>query len=279
MDGAVSPIYNASTWWLMGDTVLFYQNNLDPQKTHTLQLANLGTPGDKLSQNYFTVYVPNGIAFNVSSASASLVPSGNTSATTPSPTTISSPAHSKANVGIIVGPVIAGVVILGAIIVALFFWLRPRQGAAPIMSNYAAGLADHSPAVDPYPQRMPRAAWNKEDEAGHPLAEIEVLTYPPVMQHQGDRQPPFAPIHLHSSAFDPPAQLLASLAPGDSPSDAQPSCSVSRSTSAARLNDVRVSPSSPRLNFEQIVELVVQRIGVRTGGSNESEAPPPEYVE
>ncbi|KAI0772211.1 hypothetical protein BC629DRAFT_745896 [Irpex lacteus] len=57
MDGAVSPIYNASTWWLMGDTVLFYQSNLDPQKTHTLELANLGTPGDKLSLNYFTVYV------------------------------------------------------------------------------------------------------------------------------------------------------------------------------------------------------------------------------
>lgn len=32
--------YNASSWWTVGDAVLYYQANLDPNKKHTISLIN-----------------------------------------------------------------------------------------------------------------------------------------------------------------------------------------------------------------------------------------------
>lgn len=60
LDGEVTT-YNASTSWLVADTVLFYQAGLDPAKEHQIQLTNAVTETYyQLSLNYLTVFVPDG---------------------------------------------------------------------------------------------------------------------------------------------------------------------------------------------------------------------------
>lgn len=56
LDGVVSS-GNASTLWGIGNTTLFYQDDLDPTKEHEISLINTGNqPYYKLSLNYFTVF-------------------------------------------------------------------------------------------------------------------------------------------------------------------------------------------------------------------------------
>lgn len=59
LDGAQYE-YNASTWWLIGNALLFYQSGLDPNETHSLTLTNMGTASYfALTLNDITVYKPN----------------------------------------------------------------------------------------------------------------------------------------------------------------------------------------------------------------------------
>ena len=59
LDG-ISIQYNASTYWLIGDALLFYQSGLDPNATHEITLTHMGNaPYFALSLNRFTVYQPN----------------------------------------------------------------------------------------------------------------------------------------------------------------------------------------------------------------------------
>lgn len=60
LDGQVSS-WNCSTLWGIGDAVLFYQNNLDPTKEHSIELLNTGMQSYyKLSLNDITVWHLNG---------------------------------------------------------------------------------------------------------------------------------------------------------------------------------------------------------------------------
>ena len=51
--------YNSSTYWLIGDTVLFYQI-LIPSETYQVTLTNTGNQNYfQMTLNYFTVWMPN----------------------------------------------------------------------------------------------------------------------------------------------------------------------------------------------------------------------------
>ena len=52
--------YNASTYWLIGNALLYYQSGLNPSTGYSIMLTNLGNSADfKLSLNDITIYLPN----------------------------------------------------------------------------------------------------------------------------------------------------------------------------------------------------------------------------
>ncbi|KAI0086896.1 hypothetical protein BDY19DRAFT_907788 [Irpex rosettiformis] len=291
LDGSVSPVHNASTWWLMGDTVLFYQSNLDPAKMHTVWLTNLGTPGDKLSLNYFTVYVPDGTGFNVSSS------------VSPSDGTGSSSSHSKTNVGVIVGPTIAGVVVLCGILIGLWFWLqgRPRsatsESAPPPEAGDVAPITRSSFDLSPFPRNVRPDIWVKGAEAGRSYPEMQIQVVSPVIPYQGKRQHPGttppSQHHAPAASTSSSSQYTSHTDPGQSElGSAEGEHSGSRSSvgSTTRLTSATtaISSVSQGVNVDQIIELIAQRIdpgadggGGDGGGGNAAHdptAPPPRYV-
>lgn len=60
MNGATTQ-YNASTFWLIGDAVLFYQSGLDPREPYFLEIVpSVGQwQGNAFSLNDITVYMAN----------------------------------------------------------------------------------------------------------------------------------------------------------------------------------------------------------------------------
>ena len=57
LDG-VPQDYNASTYWLVGNSLLFFQSGLDPSKQHEVILINTGGDGMVMDLNDITVYAP-----------------------------------------------------------------------------------------------------------------------------------------------------------------------------------------------------------------------------
>ncbi|CAL1694321.1 unnamed protein product [Somion occarium] len=96
--------YNASTFWVIGDTLKFYQAGLDPMRQYQLQITNLDDL--KFTLNYVTLY-------QLGNDTAASVPT-------------STHMRSKGSlcIGIIVGPVVAVAVI---ILLSVFLWLRRRK--------------------------------------------------------------------------------------------------------------------------------------------------------
>ena len=248
---------------------------------HTVQLANLGTPGDKLSLNYFTVYVPDGTSFN---SSASMSPN-NTSTTA---------SHSHTNVGVIVGPTIAGVVVLCAIVGALWFWLRSRPHSDPSPSpspDPASSVEDaepiqQDPSMTPFPRNVRPDVWVKGAEAGHPPPEMQIQVVSPVVPYQGKRQAPgtLPPTQRHapSASVSSLSEYTSHTGLDRSQLGTAPSAySVSRSSSTAHLNSAPASQMSQVVNVDQIIELIAQRIdpgGSSSARDRDPEAPPPQYA-
>lgn len=103
-----SSSFNASTNWLVGDSLLYYYSGLDPDKSYEVQIDNSAGDGTSLTLNDFTVFQS-----NVSTTSGT-----------------SSDSHHKTNVGVIVGPTIAGVAVLVFLALLVLFLLRRRARQA-----------------------------------------------------------------------------------------------------------------------------------------------------
>ncbi|KAL4252453.1 hypothetical protein ABKN59_002704 [Abortiporus biennis] len=106
LNGA-SELYNASTFWLMSNTVLYYQSGLDPKTNYTLKMINAGGAGSTMTINDFTLFSP-----NLTSTGSS---GGDTS--------VSNNSH-KSHVGVIVGPIVGVVGFIVIVIAAFFFWRK-----------------------------------------------------------------------------------------------------------------------------------------------------------
>ncbi|KAJ7845563.1 hypothetical protein B0H13DRAFT_1463286, partial [Mycena leptocephala] len=95
LDNAVSQIYNASTFGLVTNTVIFFQSGLDPDRMYAVNVINLS----------------GGATLSLSSATAYQI-------------MISGTSSHYAKIGAIVGPIV-GVLILS--LIAAFCWLRARK--------------------------------------------------------------------------------------------------------------------------------------------------------
>ncbi len=56
LDDQSAVTYNASTMWFIGDTLLYYQDGLDPTKTHTVTVLPTVGAGLKFWLNTITVF-------------------------------------------------------------------------------------------------------------------------------------------------------------------------------------------------------------------------------
>ncbi|KAJ7040975.1 hypothetical protein C8F04DRAFT_1081231 [Mycena alexandri] len=230
IDNELPQTFNASTFWLVTDTVIFFQSGLDPTKTHTLNIINLSA-GNKVTLSSIVTYQGNG------SISGTATPSN------PGPSTFPPvPSHSSMNVGVIVGPIVA-VVLLG--LIAAFFWIGLRRSRRQDQTRFISPLVlpPASEATSPSamtqvesPRRKGQAVWLQPGPG-------------PV---QGSPQNPTRSSILHSHP---------------SPT----------STPSPTSNGTLGSPLAPAV-VNQLLELIAQRID-RRGESHGSEgsSSPPEY--
>ncbi|KAJ7911620.1 hypothetical protein B0H13DRAFT_2008975 [Mycena leptocephala] len=108
LDG-VPQIYNGSTFWLVTDTVIFFQSGLDPTRVYALDMINMSGGGKLTLSSVVTYQVDQPQPPN----------------TTGTPAATRGTSSHTAKVAEIAGPVAGVVVVLG--LVSVFFWLRSRK--------------------------------------------------------------------------------------------------------------------------------------------------------
>ncbi|KAI0361086.1 hypothetical protein OH77DRAFT_393081 [Trametes cingulata] len=142
--------YNASTMWLIGDALLFYQDGLDPHSTHTVNITPKVGGGDKFWLNSITVLSDSSSDSTAGQNNASSTISGSSATQSPSslPTSnaSSSSTTKKTNPGLIVGPIIGAIAILSLLAGLLWWYLHKRR---PSTSRAALTEAQYSPFAAP----------------------------------------------------------------------------------------------------------------------------------
>ncbi|KAF8597710.1 hypothetical protein BDV93DRAFT_547778 [Ceratobasidium sp. AG-I] len=125
LDDGPATTYNASAWWIIGDTPLYFQGGLDPSKVHKVTIADVGKDPNlsTISLNSFTVFGTNSSTVPDSSSSASGVSSSGSASTGTSNQSDTHPVPA----GTIAGAAVAATLVLVALIAGLFVYLRRRR--------------------------------------------------------------------------------------------------------------------------------------------------------
>ncbi|KAI0643936.1 hypothetical protein C8Q79DRAFT_1012482 [Trametes meyenii] len=255
--------YNASTMWFIGDTLLYYQDGLDPQATHTLNLTPKVDEGFKFWLNTVTVFTDN----------STVVAPTDTGSSGSTPSTSSS---KKTNVGVIVGPII-GVLAFLAILGGLFFWWRRRRqedAAARAMEEASA----FPPMVAPAPLDTSTSTLRDyKNASGSPGAiaggnaslshfspstteASESLSGAPLLHYPGPHHPTLPGL---------PAAAGGVQSPVENP--------------AAAVSPVSTGVHDPNAAVDQIIQILAQRmggaapVGARSEYGGTTDGPPPEY--
>ncbi|GJE98270.1 hypothetical protein PsYK624_144960 [Phanerochaete sordida] len=226
--------YNASTTWEIGDSLLFYHTGLDPDSDHTIQLINTGMQDYyKTTLNWFSVFSVNNTAGGASG---------------PPPSEGSSTPSHKTSVGVIVGPVIAGVAVI-AIALALFVYYRRRRPRGRD--------EDDEDSVSPFPKAPRPELWHKGMEAG--MANM-VTTLDTPQPHQGKRSRP--------------AAVPASEPTEAGPSRSTPSVSGQAATSSSAPSEPRQATLPGTVSVDHIIEIIAERLNPIVRSAAHDEAPP-----
>ncbi|KAJ7220698.1 hypothetical protein GGX14DRAFT_515053, partial [Mycena pura] len=120
IDNIAPNVYNGSTFWLVANTVLFFQSGLDPDRSYTLNATNL-SPDGKFTLSSVVTYGLDTTQGSSPTTAGAL------------PSSSSKPSHSNpqssAKIGKIVGPIVGALVFLS--LLALFFVFRTRYRRRP----------------------------------------------------------------------------------------------------------------------------------------------------
>ncbi|KAG2138704.1 uncharacterized protein EDB93DRAFT_1253251 [Suillus bovinus] len=109
-------VLNASSFWFIPDTTLFYEGSLDPTQIYVLNIADTSEDGNKLAINSVKLYQPQ-------------------------PTTL--PSSSKpSNLAEIAGAIAGVVAVLALVVVGFLFWRRSRHLKRAISRQYSDLLAN-----------------------------------------------------------------------------------------------------------------------------------------
>lgn len=266
LDGSTRT-YNASSWWLIGDTISYYQSELDPNRTYTLELTNAAGAGFEMSLNEITLYMPN--------TTTGVVSPGTSAGST-------SPSSHKTNVGVIVGPVIAAVVVIAGLIIGWFLFKRRHiadRSTGPIQPFH--DLGDESTYIGSV--RNPLSGTTNSEKVL--LSPTSNYTTSDVVASLPRSVPP-APASASSGSH----VTSASNAPSRPP--IPPTSPSSHSLSSAAAAPAAAAPPPPpvpqlqqqqsQIDVNQIIELIAQRIdrpqpSRQQNMDEDDDAPPPRY--
>ncbi|KAJ7444553.1 hypothetical protein B0H11DRAFT_437894 [Mycena galericulata] len=124
IDNGSPQIYNASTNWLVANTVIFFQSGLNPDETHTIYATNISPGGAAFSLSSV-------ITYQLDASPTISGSSSNTAAATDTARLSSNPiTEIEGLVGEIVGPILGFILI---VLVPTFFWLRSQR---TLMKDY-----------------------------------------------------------------------------------------------------------------------------------------------
>ncbi|KAJ7472448.1 hypothetical protein B0H11DRAFT_2039051 [Mycena galericulata] len=123
LDNGPPQIYNASTNWLVANTVIFFQSGLDPDRMHTINATNITPGGAKFTLSSVITY----------ELDASPTISSSNAPTDTAVTLLSSKA--RVEIGEIVGPIVG---LIFVALVATFFWLRSQRARR---TDYAGSIS------------------------------------------------------------------------------------------------------------------------------------------
>lgn len=185
------------------------------------------------------------------SSSSSSLPASSTSAPSPSTTAGSDTSHHNVNVGAIVGPVVAVVVVLIAFILGILFWRRHRSAGteaheATIPAPWFGGY--DSPSRDPEKSgantlSMPSQPFSASSATFHP----EPAAYEPYRGSESQPVPQMSTTQLSSA----PGSQVRAL-----PSPPVPSSQQSAESQSAQ----HLLPQNQGVDVDAIIELIAQRI-------------------
>jgi len=253
------------------NATLFYQSGLDPSKNYQLTLQNSMIEGISslfvapFAFSYVTVY---SIANSTNGTSTS--PSGVSSSSTNAPQTgLPSPqSDHKTNIGVIVGPVVAGLALVALLILAFLWRRRRREQNIFLMNNMLHKATDsdnHVVAYTPYTEDIPLT------QSYHPYSDIgpsSATLSPPSAAQSSKREL----IIRQEGYFSSPTsrQSGTEAATASAPSSQLP-------PSSSRSNNAPQPVDMDRLEalIEQRVNERIERLAAPLGERDSSVAPPP----
>ncbi|KAH9858295.1 hypothetical protein C2E23DRAFT_865199 [Lenzites betulinus] len=266
LDGNVDT-YNASTMWLIGDTLLFYQEGLDASATHTVNITPKLGGGFKFWLNSVTILADGNATASGVNGSSTGSPS---SAASQTPTPTAGPvlsAPKKVNVGVIVGPIIGGIALLAIIAAFAVFYHRRRRVASAAFKS-----AQYAPYVLP-PSPTPLM---QDTSAG---AVVSPLPTPSKLAQEANS--PYATMRPAASGSSsavsppPPGSVQSSAPPTGAGAGPVPSGGSSETSSTP-------SPADSHAAVDRLIQIIADRIDrthpPRPAGLDYGpDVPPPEY--
>ncbi|KAJ6482526.1 hypothetical protein C8R45DRAFT_1001750 [Mycena sanguinolenta] len=175
LDNEAPQIYNGSTFWLVTDTVVFFQAGLDADRTHTLNVTNLSGAAK------FTL--SSVVTYEVDASGPSQ----------PSPSSRGNSSHSV-KVAEIVGPVV-GLLLLG--LLSVFLWWRYRKPRPSDKTSI-------TPLVLPPPSDGIRSPQSEMSQTGR---------QPPRKGHSTWSQPALSPVSPTTRSISPPVSTVSPIVP------------------------------------------------------------------
>ncbi|TFK56460.1 hypothetical protein OE88DRAFT_1729957 [Heliocybe sulcata] len=265
LDGQIAMAPNGSTWWLIPDALLYYQDGMDPNGTHTLNLTNI-SDGMNLWLNSITLYGPNA-AIEAPPTSVSTT-SSTTSTTSTSPTSVSFRSRHQTNVGATAGGVAGALGALAAGIFLLVWYFRKRRRSRrPQSLDLSDGEIGPGFHADPFYSEGPMVATIGSTEG--------MVSNPYLLAKQGSGEP-----HHLMTASTP--SLLGTVNPPLPTSDSNPTTDSAR----AMKEQTRPLPQPPgaipvqpaAVDVDMIVEMIARRIDPGQGNPDrDTGVAPPQY--
>ncbi|KAG2076759.1 hypothetical protein BDR04DRAFT_622453 [Suillus decipiens] len=259
-------VLNASSFWFIPDTTLFYEGGLDPTQIYVLNIADTSEDGNKLAINSVKLYQSQ-------------------------PTTLSS-SSKPSNTGKIVGT-IAGAVVLLALVVGFLFWRRSRRLKTVMSKRTFDLLANEITPGEARAMHFPALAAPYTISSATAKNRPEKFPLTPIGGSIDDSQRERAITHGPGSSIsslgpysEPRNNTSGSLsspsARGRRPLPPPPS-SPALSSPAPSLQEVQYSPRPSRLDqpvqipdseVDRILEIIASRIDMPERNLS---SPPPQY--
>ncbi|KAL5495043.1 hypothetical protein ACEPAI_505 [Sanghuangporus weigelae] len=240
---------NASSTFIIPDALLFYQDGLDENATHSLTLTSTGGDGMLFALNSITIYRSTSAAGAPLSSTSSFLPAGSQSS---SPSSGSNRTLSSgALAGIVVGSVIAAAGLAGLVLLFLRLWRRRKEIVLDdnIVHPYAPTPISETTSVEP----LAAAPFTARKSSAIQRAEFQDINTSAFTAAVNDRK-------LPAIQNEPMSTTRSPVSPTINPT----------SSSAIRQ-------SGPD-DFNQIAEAVVERLAMRFGSGNpNADGSPPSY--